>query len=154
MFFKRVKKHKECRERKDKLRDLSREAVRLFGEWRVMLHVVNKVVTIIGETEEEVVRKAAAEMEPLYVSLFSERKDVPSGAAKRLGCLAGKPELKVNKTDDGGNVRTVATITYAQYILEPGFSEEEYRLAVDAYDKAEAEYQKFRKECWALGMDV
>ena len=118
-----------------------------------MLYSVNKVITITGHDPEEVSQKANAEMAQISAFRSFDKPDAPyPGYVKRLHSLVSSPEIETKQTQEDGLVKIITTISYAQYVLKPGFTEEEFYAAAEASDKATEEFLRYEQECVEFGM--
>lgn len=153
MRFRGLKWWKEKRQRDEHLAKLYVKRVKLFEVWHNMLYPVKKTITITGSDPNEVSAKATAAMSKLYeLRSFDQRDTRYSGEVKRLHSLEREPVLEINQFEKENVVEVVATISYAQYMLRPGFTEEAFYAAVEAFDHAKEEQERYRKECAVLGM--
>lgn len=153
MRFKGIKWWKEKRQREDRLRELYRKRLTLFGVWHDMLCPVKKMIIITGSELQEVSEKVATAIAPLYeLSSFDKRDAYYPGEVKRLHSLTSGPFVEMNQQEEDNVMKVIATISYTQNELMPGVTEEAFYAAVDAFDKAAEEHTQYCKECSAFGM--
>lgn len=154
MKFLSKKWRQEKRQREEQIYTLFDKHLRLFMVWKDMLYLIKKMITITGSEPDEVSEKATAAMAKLYELFSYDKQDaLYPGHVKRLHSLEKAPVMEINQHEEGNATKVIATITYEQYMLKPGFTEEEFYAALEASDKATEEYERYRKECLAFGMN-
>ena len=150
-----IKWWKEKKKREEKRRKLLVKELELGAIWHDMLYPVKKMITITGTDAAEVSQKASAALAQLSEFKSFDNQDTPyPGQIKRLHSIKDDPVMEMNQNEEGNTVKITATITYTQYELKPGFTEEEFYAAAEAGDKAEEEYLQHEKECYEFGMDA
>ena len=157
-MFNFIKKSIKWRSRKlqreEQTKILRQKDLELFSAWYNMIYPVNKVITINGSDPDEVSKKADTEMAKLYkLRSFDKIDAFFPGCVKRLHSLKDAPVMEINQIVEGDVTKVTATISYAQYALKPGFTEEAFYAAVKASDQATEEYLQYRRESVKLGMD-
>lgn len=153
MKFRGIKWWKEKHQREEQLCVLFHKHLDLFAVWHNILYPVKKMITITGNKPDEVSKKAAAAMARLYELRSFDKCDAHyPGEVKRLYSLKGVPVMEMNQYEEENVIKIIATISYAQYALKPGFTEEAFYAAAEAGDKATEEYVRYRNECLDFGM--
>lgn len=156
MRFRGFKWWREKKLRKRKLDVLRRASNDRLEAWFDMLFPVHKKITITGCDSDEVFRKASVESARLN-ELHSIGRcivDHSIETAKALHSLSGLPVLEKNCFEEDGVVKVVATISYVQYELKAGLTEEAFYATVEASDKANKEFETYASECMHFGMEL